>query len=246
MVDDVSDSSQSGSCPAASSSMNRPLNCSGGIGWDSGSSADGIGQGGGKRAAPQSMDTAFTSKRIRPSQASPLAAGLQLKLRCAQRMGAITDVTGDTTNAGCREVLLKPLGFKYVHALKVWRWDGNGNAAADPTPRLAELAQRDGIEVLIQHRLTLRPAQPPHLPAVLLTHSCLSSSDRVVGAPLLHSWSSSTTARKPSPRHRLQISCASACAHQRLTQRVPSLMCMHAMHSWIRALCVVQVHTDAQ
>ena len=86
----------------------------------------------------------FAAKRPRATpQDAPLGTGLQL--RCVQRAGAITDVTGDTEQ--CKEMLLKPLGFRWERSLKVWRWDGNGDDSRDPTNELLVRAARDGVQV---------------------------------------------------------------------------------------------------
>jgi hypothetical protein len=70
-----------------------------------------------------------------------------------QRAGAITDVTGDTEQ--CKEMLLKPLGFRWERSLKVWRWDGNGDDSRDPTNELLVRAARDGVQVT---HVKFRPA----------------------------------------------------------------------------------------
>jgi hypothetical protein len=70
-----------------------------------------------------------------------------------QRAGAITDVTGDTEQ--CKEMLLKPLGFRWERSLKVWRWDGNGDDSRDPTNELFVRAARDGVQVT---HVKFRPA----------------------------------------------------------------------------------------
>ncbi len=86
------------------------------------------------------ITTHFSAKRPRP-----LPLGTGLKLRCVQRAGAITDVTGDTEQ--CKEMLLKPLGFRWERSLKIWRWDGQGDDSHDPTTELLARAARDGVEV---------------------------------------------------------------------------------------------------
>lgn len=94
----------------------------------------------------------FAAKRPRATpQDAPLGTGLQL--RCVQRAGAITDVTGDTEQ--CKEMLLKPLGFRWERSLKVWRWDGNGDDSRDPTNELFVRAARDGVQVT---HVKFRPA----------------------------------------------------------------------------------------
>ena len=94
----------------------------------------------------------FAAKRPRATpQDAPLGTGLQL--RCVQRAGAITDVTGDTEQ--CKEMLLKPLGFRWERSLKVWRWDGNGDDSRDPTNELLVRAARDGVQVT---HVKFRPA----------------------------------------------------------------------------------------
>ena len=94
----------------------------------------------------------FAAKRPRATpQDAPLGTGLQL--RCVQRAGAITDVTGDTEQ--CKEMLLKPLGFRWERSLKVWRWDGNGDDSRDPANELLVRAARDGVQVT---HVKFRPA----------------------------------------------------------------------------------------
>ena len=94
----------------------------------------------------------FAAKRPRATpQDAPLGTGLQL--RCVQRAGAITDVNGDTEQ--CKEMLLKPLGFRWERSLKVWRWDGNGDDSRDPTNELLVRATRDGVQVT---HVKFRPA----------------------------------------------------------------------------------------
>lgn len=98
------------------------------------------------------INSHFAAKRPRATpQDAPLGTGLQL--RCVQRAGAITDVTGDTEQ--CKEMLLKPLGFRWERSLKVWRWDGNGDDSRDPANELLVRAARDGVQVT---HVKFRPA----------------------------------------------------------------------------------------
>ena len=69
----------------------------------------------GTSGSPAALSQLFPAKRPRP------LPGAGLKLRVVQRAGAMTDVTGDTEN--CKEMLLKPLGFRWNKPLKVWRWE---------------------------------------------------------------------------------------------------------------------------
>lgn len=88
------------------------------------------------------LTSQFAAKKPRPITPK---MGAGLKLHVTQRMGAITEVKGDTTQ--CKEVLLKPLGFKWEKDLGLWRWDGNGDESCDPTREMLRLATRDGVQV---------------------------------------------------------------------------------------------------
>jgi GNAT superfamily N-acetyltransferase len=79
-----------------------------------------------------------------------------LQLYVAQRSAGITEVSGDT--GLCKERLLKPLGFKWVPGLKVWRWDGQGDATDDPTSKLQQLCVTYGVKCEVKCRPMFAPA----------------------------------------------------------------------------------------
>lgn len=92
------------------------------------------------------MLNAFPAKRTPP----PLASGYGLSITIHRRPQGITDVVGSTDNNGVREVLLKPLKFAFVSALKVWRHDATKiPGAPDPTPELKRKAHTEGIQVQV-------------------------------------------------------------------------------------------------
>jgi hypothetical protein len=98
------------------------------------------------------IDSHFAAKRPRTM------IGSGQKLRVLQRASGITDVSGDTGN--CKEMLLKPLGFKWVKEIAVWRWDGQGDAAHDPTPKLQQMCERDGVQCeLVSYRTAAQPSR---------------------------------------------------------------------------------------
>ena len=123
---------------------------------------------GGPTLSSPPITSHFSAKRPRP--------GVGLKLRCTQRAGAITDVTGDTER--CKEMLLKPLGFGWERSHKVWRWDGEGDDAQDPTKELLARAAHDGVEVV---HVTYRPAVA-HNSARAIFASLMSNIDSPVEA----------------------------------------------------------------
>ena len=92
------------------------------------------------------IDSFFAAKRARPSS----MLGVGLKLRVVQRGEAITEVSGDTEK--CKEMLLKPLGFRWVKARALWQWDGNGDPTNDPSNQLLERAALDGVSVELVSR----------------------------------------------------------------------------------------------
>ena len=115
-----------------------------------GTSAAGLGSGTSAGASSSLMMTSHFKRARVPS--GKIGAGL--KIRVVQRLGAITDVSGeDTRNSGVHNMLLKPLGFRYEKSSTSWRWDGNGDASRDPTQQLIAAAERDGVAVeLVSYR----------------------------------------------------------------------------------------------
>ena len=108
-----------------------------------------------------SSQPGFSAKRASPQSARGMGLALKLHLR-PQRL---TDVTGDVSNNGVREMILKPLGFYFERPLGCWRHDGSkrpevwppaGCAAAapaawpaDPVAEILERAGRDGVTVQV-------------------------------------------------------------------------------------------------
>ena len=108
-----------------------------------------------------SSQPGFSAKRASPQSARGMGLALKLHLR-PQRL---TDVTGDVSNNGVREMILKPLGFYFERPLGCWRHDGSkrpevwppaGCAAAapaawpaDPVAEILERGGRDGVTVQV-------------------------------------------------------------------------------------------------
>ena len=90
--------------------------------------------------------TRFYKSARRDLYVPPQQMGLGLSLSVKQWPGGITDVTGHTTE--CREMLLKPLGFKWVKTREVWRYEGS----EDPTAELVRRAKRDGVSISVDDR----------------------------------------------------------------------------------------------
>ena len=99
---------------------------------------------------PLSTLPGFSAKRLRPA-AGGIADGSGLSLTVELHPNGITDVHGNTDNAGCREMLLKPLKFEPIKldtSKFVWRHT-MATPADDPTHELMRRGQKDGVQITV-------------------------------------------------------------------------------------------------
>ena len=93
------------------------------------------------------MDSFYAQKRprIEPPAAVKIGAGNRLVIELYE--GGIFNATGDTS--ACKEMLLKPFGWKWVVALKMWRHEAGDQRLLS---QMRTIADRDGVQLDVLDR----------------------------------------------------------------------------------------------